>query len=173
MLDWTKHELESRFLGETSITSDMQMTSPLDRKQRGAEEPLEEGERREWKSWLKTQHSENEDHGIWFHHFMADGEKMETVTDFFSWAPESLQIMTVAMQLKDACSLERKLCLMHPAWAVSPLMVYLFQCCSLWCTGKTQRDRVGREAGAGIGMGNTCKSMADSCQCMAKTTTIL
>ena len=26
--------------------------------------------------------------------------------------------------------------------------------------------------GGGIGMGNTCKSMADSCQCMAKTTTI-
>ena len=42
-----------------------------------------------------------------------------------------------------------------------------------WCTGKTQRDRVEREAGAGIGMGNTCKSMADACQCMAKTTTIL
>ena len=42
-----------------------------------------------------------------------------------------------------------------------------------WCTGKTQRDGVGREVGGGIGMGNTCKSMADSCQCMAKTTTIL
>ena len=42
-----------------------------------------------------------------------------------------------------------------------------------WCTGKTQRDGVGREAGGGIGMGNTCKSMADSRQCMAKTTTIL
>ena len=42
-----------------------------------------------------------------------------------------------------------------------------------WCTGKTQRDRVEREVGGGIGMGNTCKSMADSCQCMAKTTTIL
>ena len=41
-----------------------------------------------------------------------------------------------------------------------------------WCTGKTQRDRVEREVG-GIGMGNTCISMADSCQCMAKTTTIL
>ena len=38
-----------------------------------------------------------------------------------------------------------------------------------WCTGKTQRDRVG----GGIGMGNTCKSMANSCQCMTKTTTIL
>ena len=42
-----------------------------------------------------------------------------------------------------------------------------------WCTGKTQTDGVGREVGGGIGMGNTCKSMADSCQCMAKTTTIL
>ena len=42
-----------------------------------------------------------------------------------------------------------------------------------WCTGKTQRDGVEREVGGGIGMGNTCKSMADSCQCMAKTTTIL
>ena len=42
-----------------------------------------------------------------------------------------------------------------------------------WCTGKTQRDRVEREVGGGIGMGNTYKSMADSCQCMTKTTTIL
>ena len=30
-----------------------------------------------------------------------------------------------------------------------------------WCTGKTQRERVEREEGGGIGMGNTCKSMAD------------
>ena len=42
-----------------------------------------------------------------------------------------------------------------------------------WCTGKTQRDRVEREVEVGIGMGNTCKSMADSCQCMTKPTTIL
>ena len=42
-----------------------------------------------------------------------------------------------------------------------------------WCTGKTQRDRVERVVGGVIGMGNTCKSMADSCQCMTKTTTIL
>ena len=42
-----------------------------------------------------------------------------------------------------------------------------------WCTGKTQRDWVQREVGRGIGMGNTCKSMADSCQCMTKPTTIL
>ena len=42
-----------------------------------------------------------------------------------------------------------------------------------WCTGKTQRDRVEREVGVEIGMGNTCNSMADSCQCMTKPTTIL
>ena len=42
-----------------------------------------------------------------------------------------------------------------------------------WYTGKTPRDQVKREVGGEIGMGNTWKSMADSCQCMAKTTTIL
>ena len=42
-----------------------------------------------------------------------------------------------------------------------------------WCTGKTQRDQVEREVGGGIGKGTTCISMADSCQCMTKTTTIL
>ena len=43
---------------------------------------------------------------------------------------------------------------------------------SAW-TGKSQRDQVEREVGGGIGMGNTCKSMADSFQCMTKPTTIL
>ena len=42
-----------------------------------------------------------------------------------------------------------------------------------WCTGKTQRDGMGKEAGGGVRMGNSCKSMADSWQCMAKTTIIL
>ena len=42
-----------------------------------------------------------------------------------------------------------------------------------WCTGKTQRDRVERQVGGGIGTWNTCISKADSCQCMTKTTTIL
>ena len=38
-----------------------------------------------------------------------------------------------------------------------------------WCTGKTQRDQAERELGVGIGMENTCKTMADSCQCMTKS----
>ena len=38
-----------------------------------------------------------------------DGETMETVRDFFfSWALKSLQILTLAMKLKDTCSLEEK-----------------------------------------------------------------
>ena len=37
----------------------------------------------------------------------------------------------------------------------------------------TQRDGMGREVGGVFRLVNTCKSMADSCQCMAKTTTIL
>ena len=36
------------------------------------EESFDEGEREECKRWLKTQHSKNEDHGIWSHHFMAN-----------------------------------------------------------------------------------------------------
>ena len=42
-----------------------------------------------------------------------------------------------------------------------------------WCTGKTQRDRVEREVEGGIGMGNTCNYMADSCQCLTKPTEML
>ena len=45
--------------------------------------------------------------------------------------------------------------------------------CSGLCTEMTLRDGMGRELGVGFRMGNTCTPMADSCQCMAKTTTIL
>ena len=38
-----------------------------------------------------------------------DGETVETVSDFIFCAPKSLQMVTAAMKLKDACSLEGKL----------------------------------------------------------------
>ena len=41
--------------------------------------------------------------------WQIDGETMETVTDFFSWAPKSLQMMTSAVNIKDSCYLEEKL----------------------------------------------------------------
>ena len=46
MLGWMKHKLESRLLGEISITSDMQVTPPYGRKQR-TKELLDESERGE------------------------------------------------------------------------------------------------------------------------------
>ena len=41
--------------------------------------------------------------------WQIDGETMEAVTDYFSWAPKSLWVETTVMKLKDACSLEEKL----------------------------------------------------------------
>ena len=62
------------------------------------------------KASFKTQHSENYDHGIWSHHFMANrwGNSGNSGRLFF-WAPKSLQVVTAAMKLKDTCSLEEKL----------------------------------------------------------------
>ena len=45
MLDWMKHKLESRLPGEILITSDMQMTQPYSRKQRGIKDTLDENGR--------------------------------------------------------------------------------------------------------------------------------
>ena len=42
--------------------------------------------------------------------WQIDWEAMETVTDFFSGASKSLQMVTAAMKLKDICSLDEKLC---------------------------------------------------------------
>ena len=41
--------------------------------------------------------------------WQIDRETVETVTDFIFGAPKSLQMVTAAMKLKDACSLEEKL----------------------------------------------------------------
>ena len=41
--------------------------------------------------------------------WQIEGVKVETMINLFSWAPKSLQMVTVAMKLKDACSLEEKL----------------------------------------------------------------
>ena len=63
------------------------------------------------KSWLKAQHSENEDHGIRSHHFMGNrwGNSGNSGRLYFWGAPKSLQMVTAAMKLKDAYSLEGKL----------------------------------------------------------------
>ena len=57
-------------------------------------------------------------------------------------------------------------------WIAGPGLMHETGCSGV-CTGMTQRAGMGREVGGGAQDGDTCTPMADSCQCMAKTTTIL
>ena len=71
---------------------------------------LEQGKKGEWKSWLKTQHSNNKNHGIWSHHFMTNRWwNKGNWQILFSWTPKSLWMVTAALKLKDACSLVEKI----------------------------------------------------------------
>ena len=95
MSGWMKHKLESRLPGEiinnlrysddTTLMAENKELKSLLMKVKG-----------EWKSWLKIQHSENQDHGICSHHlWQIDGETIETVRDFIlGGAPKSLQMVT-------------------------------------------------------------------------------
>ena len=108
-LGWKKHKLESRLLGEISITSDVQMTPPLAE----SEEKL--------KSLLKVK-EESEKVGLNLNiqktKIMAsgpitsrekDGETVETVSDFIFLGSKITADGDLAMKLKDAYSLEGKL----------------------------------------------------------------
>ena len=79
-------------------------------KWRGTKKPLDESERGEWKVGLKINIQKTK--------IMAsgpitsweiNGEIVETVSDLFFGAPKWLQMVTAAMKLKDAYSLEEKL----------------------------------------------------------------
>ena len=60
---------------------------------------------------LKFNIQKNEDHGIWSHHFMANrwGNNRNNDRLYFLGLQKSLQMVTEAMKLKDACSLKGKL----------------------------------------------------------------
>ena len=80
------------------------------RKQRGTKEPLDEGERGEWKGCLKTQYSKNEDHGIQSHYLIANrGEKVETVTDFIFLGSKITVDCDCSHEIKRRLLLRRKL----------------------------------------------------------------
>ena len=105
MSGWMKHKLESRLLGEISITSDMQMTPPLLQKWRRSKEPLDESERGEWKVGLKlniqkTKVMASSPITSW----QIDGETVETVADFIFWSSK--------MTADGDCSHEIKRCLL-------------------------------------------------------------
>ena len=88
--------------------------------------------------------------------WQINGETVETVTDFIFLGPKSLQMVTVAMKLKDTCSLEEKLwptktaylksrditlsTKVHPVKAMAfPVVMYG---CESWTTKKAERRRI-------------------------------
>ena len=111
MPGWIKHKQESRLLGEISINLSYANDTTL---MAESKEKL--------KSLLMKVKEESEKVGLRLNiqktkimaasaitSWQIDGETMETVRDFILGAPKSLQMVTAAMKLKDACSLEEKL----------------------------------------------------------------
>ena len=111
MLGWRKHKLESRLLGKNINNV------------RYADDTTLMAESEELKSLLMKVKEESEKVGLKLHiqktkimasgpiiSWQIDGETVERVPRFF-WGglPESLQVVTAAMKLKDAYSLEEKL----------------------------------------------------------------
>ena len=87
----------------------------LDESQAGAKtatstaSDIPEGKRGEWKSWLKTQHSKNQDHSMWSHHFMANRwGKVETVTDFIFLGSKIITDGDCSLEIKTCLLLGRK-----------------------------------------------------------------
>ena len=111
MPGWIKHKQESRLLGEISINLSYANDTTL---MAESKEKL--------KSLLMKVKEESEKVGLRLNiqktkimacgpiiSWQIDWEKMETVRDFILGAPKSLQMVTAAMKLKDAYSLEGKL----------------------------------------------------------------
>ena len=151
------HKLESRLWGEISITSDTHMTHPYGRKQRRTKESLDESERGEWKSWLKSQQSETK--------IMASGpitswqidvETMETVTDFILEGSKITADGDCSHEIKRRLLLERKAVInldsilksrdislprkIHLVKAmVLPVVIYV---CESWTIEKAESQRI-------------------------------
>ena len=110
-LDWKKHKLESKLLGE--IINNLRYADDT---------TLMAETEDELKSLLMKAKEESEKAGLKCNiqktkimssgpiiSWQIKGKTMETVKTLFSWAPKSLQTVTATMKLKDACPLEGKL----------------------------------------------------------------
>ena len=110
MLGWMKHKLESRLLGEISITSDMQMIPPSWQKVKRNKRASWWRWKRKWKSRLKTQHSINQDHSIWFNHFIENRWGNNGNSDRLSfWSSKITADADCSHEIKNHLLLGRKL----------------------------------------------------------------
>ena len=106
-----------------------------------SEEPLDESERGEWKNWLKAQHSENEDHGIWSQvsDFIFGGSKITADGDCSHEIKRQLLLGGKVMTNLDSIlksrdiTLPKKVCLIKAM--VFPVVMYG---CESWTVKKPE-----------------------------------
>ena len=110
MSGWMNLKLESRLLGEISITSHMQTIPPLwQRKQRGTKEPLDESERGEIKVGLRLNIQKMKIMASGpISSWLIDGGKEETVTDFIFLGSKITADTDCSYEIKRCLFLERK-----------------------------------------------------------------
>ena len=104
MPGWMK--LESRLPGKYQSPQIHRWCHPFARNQSRTKEPLDEGKRGEWKTWLKIQHSKTKVMASGsITSLQAEREKVETVTDFL--------FLGSKITVDDDCSHEIRRCLLH------------------------------------------------------------
>ena len=135
-------------------------------KQRRTKEPLDESERGEWKTWLKTQRWKNEDYSIWSHHFMANrwgnngnsdrlyfwgGSKITTDGDCSHEIKRHLLLGRKVMNHLDSILKSRDITLPTKVRLVKAIVfpVVMYGCKS-WTTKKAEHQRID---GFGCGVG--------------------
>ena len=126
------------------------------KKWRVSKETLDEGETGEWKSRLKTEHSKNEDHGVWSYHFMVNRWRKNAVTDFIFLGPKITGDSDCTHEIKRCFLLRRKaiinldsilksrditlptnICIVKTL--VSPVVMYKWES---WTTKKAEHRRI-------------------------------
>ena len=113
--------------------------------------------RGEWKSWLKTQHSENEDHGIWSHHFMGNrwgnsgnsvrlyflGSKITADGDYSHKIKKNLLLGRKVMTNLDSILKSRDITLPTKVRLVKAMVFPVVMCgCESWTVKKVEHQRI-------------------------------
>ena len=110
MLGWRKHKLESRLPGEINnirYADDITLMAENEEELRSLLMKVKEDSEKVGLN-LNIQKTKIMASGP-ITSWQIDGETVETVSDYFFWAPKSLKMVIAAMKLKDAYSLEGKL----------------------------------------------------------------
>ena len=154
-----RHGLCSDLILRTPLAGYFQLSvlwhHPNGRKQRRTKEPLDESERGKWKSWLKTQHSENYDH-VPITSWPIYGETVETVTDFIFLGSKITADGDCSHEIKRRLLLERKVMtnldsILKSRDITSPTKVHLIKAmvlpvvmyaCESWTIKKAKHGRI-------------------------------